>query len=175
LDSFPDLGFADEMLKGRRVDINACYLRFETLEQFERWMRRERRQAKEPAEGVRVKGRAVFLAHCAACHTCSEACHIYDLFTYLTGARVVDVHARSIRPRTGHYSSTDNFVVTMGFADAHRHRPAALARRRIPERMDIFVDGRSPCRRYRRLRSLRLGPGTRPELAIRRRPNLWRF
>ena len=27
-----------------------------------------------------------------------EACHIYDLFTFLTGAKVTDVVARGIRP-----------------------------------------------------------------------------
>ncbi len=33
-----------------------------------------------------------------------EACHIYDLFTFLTGARTVGVSATSIRPSTDYYS-----------------------------------------------------------------------
>jgi len=32
-----------------------------------------------------------------------EACHVYDLFTYLTGARVRTVDAQSILPQTGFY------------------------------------------------------------------------
>ena len=46
-----------------------------------------------------------------------EACHIYDLFTFLIGARVTGVDAASITPASAHYSASDNFVATMRFAD----------------------------------------------------------
>jgi len=47
----------------------ALFVIAEPLEDFERWMQSERRPATAPAEDIRLKGRAVFLAHCAACHT----------------------------------------------------------------------------------------------------------
>jgi predicted dehydrogenase len=73
-----------------------------------------------------------------------EACHIYDLFTYLTGAHVVDVHAAAIRPTTGHYARTDNFVATMRFDDGSvaTLTYTALGSASHPkERMEVFVDG----------------------------------
>jgi Predicted dehydrogenases and related proteins len=74
-----------------------------------------------------------------------EACHIYDLFTYLTGGHVTDVHAGAIRPRTGHYSSTDNFVATMSFSDgsvANLTYTALGATDHPKEQMELFVDGK---------------------------------
>lgn len=73
-----------------------------------------------------------------------EACHIYDLFTFLTGARVKSVHARAIRPATGHYASSDNFVVTLGFDDGSLATLTytALGTSEFPkETMEVFVDG----------------------------------
>lgn len=46
-----------------------------------------------------------------------EACHIYDLFTYLTGARVQRVDAAAIAPATGYYRRNDNFTATLTFGD----------------------------------------------------------
>lgn len=46
-----------------------------------------------------------------------EACHIYDLFTYLTGSKLKTVTAHSITPATGYYSPRDNFVATITFED----------------------------------------------------------
>jgi predicted dehydrogenase len=74
-----------------------------------------------------------------------EACHIYDLFTYLTDAPVTGVSAQAIAPRSHHYGRTDNFVATMGFADGsvasltytamgHRDHPKEMA--------DLYVDGK---------------------------------
>ena len=74
-----------------------------------------------------------------------EACHIYDLFTYLTGARVVDVQAAAIRPATGYYSATDNFVATIRFEDGSvaTLTYTALGRSEHPkEQMEVFVDGK---------------------------------
>lgn len=46
-----------------------------------------------------------------------EACHIYDLFTFLTNSPCAQVTAVSVLPTTGHYSSRDNFTASIGFVD----------------------------------------------------------
>lgn len=74
-----------------------------------------------------------------------EACHIYDLFTYLTGSRVKTVEARSISPKTGHYSNSDNFVATITFEDGSvaTLTYTALGSKDYPkEQLEVFVDGR---------------------------------
>ena len=74
-----------------------------------------------------------------------EACHIYDLFVYLTGSRPVDVTARAIRPRTGHYSPSDNFVATISFEDgslATLTYTALGSPSRAKELLEVYVDGR---------------------------------
>lgn len=74
-----------------------------------------------------------------------EACHIYDLFTFLTGARVVNVTAMSVKPKTGYYSSSDNFVATMNFDDGSvaTLTYTALGSSEYPkETMEIFSDGK---------------------------------
>jgi len=43
-----------------------------------------------------------------------EACHIYDLFTFLLG-RVSTISAKAIAPRGGYYRADDNFAVLLGF------------------------------------------------------------
>lgn len=74
-----------------------------------------------------------------------EACHIYDLFTFLTGARVREVTARTIRPATAHYARDDNFVATMTFEDGSVATLAytALGSTDHPkEQLEVFVDGK---------------------------------
>ena len=74
-----------------------------------------------------------------------EACHIYDLFTYLTGSRIVDVSAKSIQPTTGFYRADDNFVATLTFdcGSIATLTYTALGDSSYPkERMDVFCDGR---------------------------------
>lgn len=74
-----------------------------------------------------------------------EACHIYDLFTYLTNSRVVKVDAHSITPNTAHYSSTDNFTATISFEDGSvaTLTYTALGSKDYPkEQMELFVDGK---------------------------------
>ena len=74
-----------------------------------------------------------------------EACHIYDLFTYLTGAKVVDVVARAIKPNTGFYSSSDNFIATITFEDGSvgTLTYTALGAQEHPkEQLEVFVDGK---------------------------------
>lgn len=73
-----------------------------------------------------------------------EACHIYDLFTYFTGARVQRVQASAIVPKTGYYSPSDNFVVNISFDDGSvgTLTYTALGATEFPkETMEIFVDG----------------------------------
>ncbi|OPX84850.1 MAG: 4-carboxy-2-hydroxymuconate-6-semialdehyde dehydrogenase [Pelotomaculum sp. PtaB.Bin104] len=74
-----------------------------------------------------------------------EACHIYDLFTYFTGAKVVTVNAQAITPSTGYYSYSDNFVATMTFEDGSvaTLTYTALGTSEYPkEQMEVFVDGK---------------------------------
>jgi predicted dehydrogenase len=74
-----------------------------------------------------------------------EACHIYDLFTYITEARAINVRAQAITPKTGHYSRKDNFVVTIAFDDGSvaTLTYTALGNKDYPkEKMDIYVDGK---------------------------------
>jgi predicted dehydrogenase len=74
-----------------------------------------------------------------------EACHIYDLFTFLTGAQVSKVQATKISPRTDYYSAADNFVATITFDDGSvaTLTYTALGSSDYPkEIMEIFVDGK---------------------------------
>ena len=73
-----------------------------------------------------------------------EACHIYDLFTFLTGSKVTSVTAQAITPNTGYYSATDNFVATLAFADgsvATLTYTASGSRDYPKEQLEVFVDG----------------------------------
>lgn len=73
-----------------------------------------------------------------------EACHIYDLFTFLTGAKVNSVHARALAPATSYYAAADNFVSTISFEDGSvaTLTYTALGSSEFPkETMEIFSDG----------------------------------
>jgi len=75
-----------------------------------------------------------------------EACHLYDLFTFLTGSKVVTVTALSIKPTTGHYSPKDNFTASMSFEDGSTASLtySALGEKAFPkERMDLHFDGKT--------------------------------
>jgi predicted dehydrogenase/threonine dehydrogenase-like Zn-dependent dehydrogenase len=74
-----------------------------------------------------------------------EACHIYDLFTYLTNSQVLSVNAQSITPKNNYYSAGDNFITTMTFADGSiaTLTYTALGSKNYPkEQLEIFVDGK---------------------------------
>lgn len=74
-----------------------------------------------------------------------EACHIYDLFTALTGSRVASVSASALTPSTRFYSGTDNFIATIKFEDgsvASLTYTALGNKAHSKECMDIFVDGK---------------------------------
>lgn len=74
-----------------------------------------------------------------------EACHIYDLFTYLTQSKVDRVEAQSIQPKTNYYSSCDNFIATLRFMDGSLATLTytALGTAEYPkELMEVYVDGK---------------------------------
>lgn len=73
-----------------------------------------------------------------------EACHVYDLFNFLTGSAVERVDAQAARATSQHWLANDNFVASIGYADGsvcsltytafgHRDHPK--------ERMEVFADG----------------------------------
>jgi predicted dehydrogenase/threonine dehydrogenase-like Zn-dependent dehydrogenase len=73
-----------------------------------------------------------------------EACHVYDLFDYLTDAEVIGVRANAIRPGAKHWSRNDNFVAVVSYADGSICvlTYTALGHSAHPkERMDVFAAG----------------------------------
>jgi predicted dehydrogenase/threonine dehydrogenase-like Zn-dependent dehydrogenase len=73
-----------------------------------------------------------------------EACHIYDLFTFLTGARVKSVSAAAIDPATGFYRADDNFTATIRFEDgsvASLTYTALGNTKYSKEKMELYSDG----------------------------------
>lgn len=74
-----------------------------------------------------------------------EACHIYDVFNFLTGTKVVSVSASSIQPSSAYYSAKDNFVATITYEDgsvANLIYTAAGSKEYPKETMEIFFDGK---------------------------------
>ena len=75
-----------------------------------------------------------------------EACHIYDLLTFLTDSRFVSVTAKAIHPATGHYGARDNFVATVAFEDGSvaSLTYTALGSGDYPkEGLELFADGKT--------------------------------
>lgn len=73
-----------------------------------------------------------------------EACHIYDLFTFLTNAKYAQVITKRIQPQTEYFSSQDNFVCTVSFVEGSvaTLTYTALGSKDYPkEKMEIFTDG----------------------------------
>ncbi len=74
-----------------------------------------------------------------------EACHIYDLFTFLTGGRVTDIKVSAITPATAHYRRNDNFTASIAFDDgsiANLTYTALGSKDHPKERLEIFFDGK---------------------------------
>lgn len=74
-----------------------------------------------------------------------EACHIYDLFTFLTDSKVLTITSHHIKASTSHYINNDNFVATMSFADgsvATLTYTALGSKDYVKEQLEIFVDGK---------------------------------
>ena len=46
-----------------------------------------------------------------------EACHIFDLFCFLTGSQLASVSAEAIKPLSDDIFPTDNFSVQISFSD----------------------------------------------------------
>lgn len=73
-----------------------------------------------------------------------EACHIYDVCTFLTDARLTMVKVQSITPCTEYYSARDNFVCSASFTDgsfATLTYTALGATDYAKEKMEVYVDG----------------------------------
>jgi predicted dehydrogenase/threonine dehydrogenase-like Zn-dependent dehydrogenase len=74
-----------------------------------------------------------------------EACHIYDLFAYLTGGAATAVSANGIRPDSRRFARNDNFVATVEYDDGSvcTLTYTALGSRNFPkERLEVFADWR---------------------------------
>ena len=74
-----------------------------------------------------------------------EACHIYDLFNFLTDAEVNSIDAVSIVPSGKQWTRNDNFVATISYNDGSvcTLTYTAMGDKTHPkERMDIYADGK---------------------------------
>jgi predicted dehydrogenase len=74
-----------------------------------------------------------------------EACHIYDLFTFLTSSRSAAIQAQAIQVDAPPYSPRDNFVATIRFEDGSvgTLTYTALGAVEYPkEQLEVFSDGR---------------------------------
>ncbi|MCR9191741.1 MAG: bi-domain-containing oxidoreductase [Gammaproteobacteria bacterium] len=75
-----------------------------------------------------------------------EACHIYDLFTFLTNSKVVAVNSQTIQSKNAYYTNNDNFITTLSFADGSiaTLTYTALGSKEYPkECLNIFFDGKT--------------------------------
>jgi predicted dehydrogenase len=73
-----------------------------------------------------------------------EACHFYDLFTFLTESRVASVRAAAIRPVAGNRQRNDNFSALLSFDDGSiaTLTYSALGNPDFAkERMELYCDG----------------------------------
>ncbi len=73
-----------------------------------------------------------------------EACHIYDLFNYLTGSKHTSVNAASINVGGGKYLKTDNFNASFTYEDGSVCNLiyTALGNKAFPkEEMTVYCDG----------------------------------
>lgn len=74
-----------------------------------------------------------------------EACHIYDVFNFLTDARSTGVQAAAIDPRGAQWKRNDNFVATITYDDGSvcTLTYTSMGDRTHPkEQMEIFADGK---------------------------------
>ena len=74
-----------------------------------------------------------------------EACHIYDLFTFLTDAKVIKTSVNSLNPTTNFYKNDDNFIATFNFDDgsiANLLYTSLGHKDFSKEKMDVFFEGK---------------------------------
>lgn len=82
--------------------------------------------------------------HEGAGRNIGEACHIYDLFNFLTGSTFTNVQAASIRPSGEQWLKNDNFSATISYADgsvANLIYTSLGSKSHPKETMEIFTDG----------------------------------
>jgi predicted dehydrogenase len=75
-----------------------------------------------------------------------EACHIFDLFCFLTDSHPVAVSVEALKPATNNLFPTDNFSVQISFEDGSicSLLYTAIGHSGLgKERMELFVDGKS--------------------------------
>ena len=75
-----------------------------------------------------------------------EACHMFDLFNYLTGAEVESIDVSAISPATEHVSTRDNLVATLKYIDGSVCTLiyTALGTAEMPkEYIEIYCDGKT--------------------------------
>lgn len=73
-----------------------------------------------------------------------EACHVFDLFAFLTGARASEIVAHAISPRTAAARARENFTATIRFADGSvcTLLYSALGGKDLPkEYAEVYADG----------------------------------
>jgi predicted dehydrogenase len=73
-----------------------------------------------------------------------EACHMYDLFLFLTGAAPAEIAATAVDSPTGAWNDNDNFIATIRFDDGSVCTLAytSLGHRQHPkERLEVFCGG----------------------------------
>jgi predicted dehydrogenase len=73
-----------------------------------------------------------------------EACHFFDFFEFLTGARVKKIEAQSLSPRTKDMLGQDNFSATISYKDGSvcHLLYTALGNKNLPkEYAEIYCDG----------------------------------
>jgi predicted dehydrogenase/threonine dehydrogenase-like Zn-dependent dehydrogenase len=74
-----------------------------------------------------------------------EACHMYDVFSFLAGAPVSSINARAIDPGTRAYGRNDNFCATISYEDGsvcNLTYTALGPKSGLPkERIEIFANG----------------------------------
>ena len=73
-----------------------------------------------------------------------EACHIYDLFTFLTDSKVKEIGGCSINPEEGYYTRKDNFICVVSFDDGSVGSLTYTAlgtNKYSKEKMKIYFDG----------------------------------
>lgn len=75
-----------------------------------------------------------------------EACHVVDLLRRLTGAPVTGAGAASLHPAGGHYSASDNKIISLEYADGSvaSIEYCALGAPGLPkELLEVHFDGKS--------------------------------
>ncbi|WP_032112821.1 bi-domain-containing oxidoreductase [Candidatus Paracaedibacter symbiosus] len=83
--------------------------------------------------------------HEGAGRNIGEACHIYDIFSYLTGSRPLSISAHAVGPNSEQWVKNDNFVATIRYEDGSVATLTYTSQgsKIFPkERMDLYVDGK---------------------------------